>query len=532
MIGPIYGLIRLTGSRFSGVLETDAVFFPPSNASLPEGRNTTLKTICIGEICVKFTIKMLALLALTCSVSLQAQIRNFGHIVVIVQENRTPDNLFQGLCTPPFGTSSSCSTTPTGKQYDIQTRNWLDNSSATGVTQPHSVLLANKYDLGHAHFAWVKQCDADAAGNCKMDGASKVNCSGVCPAKPQFAYVDNSTGTVNTYLELATQYGWANNMFQTNQGPSFPAHQYIFGGTSAPSLSADHAGTFASENVIGAGKGAGCIASSTRVVQLIDGTGTEAPSNKIFPCFEHNTIADLLQPRNITWRYYAPSANDIWTAPNAIQHICMANGTTCTGTDWKANVDLNPAHVLTDIANCNLRKVTWVIPRGQNSDHAATNTGGGPAWVASIVNALGNSWAASNHKCDYWGNNSNDPTAIFVVWDDWGGWYDHRAPAKLAPPQGGYQLGFRVPLLVVSAYTPLQLVDNTRHDFGSLVRFIEQNYGITEGALTFADARASTNLTGFFNLNQAARPFLNLHAQVGAAFFLHDKRPMTAPDND
>ncbi len=481
---------------------------------------------------MKFAAKTLVLFFLASAALLQAQIRNFGHIVVIVQENRTPDNLFQGLCAPPFGTSTSCSTTPTGNQYNIQTRNWLDNASPRGVTQPSPVALASKYDLGHTHHSWVVQCDQNAAGNCRMDGATKVACTGICPAKPQFAYVDNATGTLNSYLQLASQYGWANAMFQTNQGPSFPAHQFIFGGTSAPSLAADHAGTFAAENISGKGAGAGCIASSTRLVQLIDPTGTENRSNQIFPCFEHNTVADLLQPRSITWHYYSPGANSIWTAPNAIQHICMASGATCTGADWKANVDLNAAHVLTDIANCNLRQVTWVIPSGQNSDHALINTGGGPSWVASIVNALGNSWTASNHKCDYWANNSNDATAILIVWDDWGGWYDHVPPTRLAAPQGGYQLGFRVPLIAVSAYTPVHLVDNSRHDFGSLVRFMEHNFGIQEGMLTFADARATTDLTSFFNLTQAPRPFGIVQAKIGAAFFLKDKTPPTDPDDD
>ena len=67
-----------------------------------------------------------------------------------------------------------------------------------------------------------------------MDGAARVACTGTCPAKPQFRYVDNSTGILNPYLDIATQYGFANYMFQTNQGPSFPAHLYLFGGTSAP----------------------------------------------------------------------------------------------------------------------------------------------------------------------------------------------------------------------------------------------------------------------------------------------------------
>lgn len=482
---------------------------------------------------MKFAAKTVVLFALAHAVLLQAQITNFGHIIIIVQENRTPDNLFQGLCGAPFGTAASCSTAPTGKQYDIQTSNWLDKTSTTGVTQPIAVPLATKWDLDHAHHSWVTQCDRDTVGNCKMDGAAKVACKGLgCPARASLGYVDNSAGTLNPYLRLATQYGWANSMFQTNQGPSFPAHQFIFGGTSAPSLAADHAGTFAAENTNGKGTGAGCIATSTRFVQLIDPKGVESSSNRIFPCFDHNTVADLLAPRSITWRYYTPDAGSIWTAPNAIQHICMASGTTCTGSDWKANVDLKPAHVLTDIAACSLRQVTWVVPSGQNSDHAGVDTNGGPSWVASIVNAIGNSWTTSNHKCDYWGNNSNDATAIFILWDDWGGWYDHRAPEKMPAPQGGYQMGFRVPLLVVSAYTPAQTVDNNRHDFGSLVRFVEHNFGIPEGALTFADARSTTDLTSFFNLSKPARTFTVLPAAVKASFFLNDKRPMTAPDND
>jgi phospholipase C len=481
---------------------------------------------------VRLAAKTLLLLVLPGIAVAQSQLRNFGHIIIIVQENRTPDNLFQGLCAAPFGTASSCSTVPAGKQYDIQTTSWMDKTSTTGVTQPTSGSLINKYDLDHAHTGWAQQCDKDAAGKCRMDGAAKVHCTGICPPKPQFVYVDNSTKNLDPYLLLAVRYGWANSMFQTNPGPSFPAHQFLFGATSAPSLAEDHSGTFASENVSGPGVGAGCVASSTRLVQLANAAGVESKNNKIFPCFDHNTVADLLQPRNITWRYYAASANTIWTAPNAIQHICLANGTTCTGPDWKANVDLKPAHVLTDISSCNLRQVTWVTPTGQNSDHPLFNTGGGPAWVASIVNAIGSSWTASRHKCDYWGNNSNDATAILIVWDDWGGWYDHKPPVTLAAPAAGYQLGFRVPLIAVSAYTPVQVVDNSPHDFGSIVRFIEHNFAIPEGALTFADARSSTDLTSFFDLNQTPRPFLTIPATLGAAFFVNDKTPPTDPDND
>jgi phospholipase C len=477
-----------------------------------------------------------SLLLLIVPIPAFAQVSNFRHVIVIFQENRTPDNLFQGLCAPPFGGSNSCSTTPTGRQYNIQTKDWLDKYSGTGVTQPLPIPLVNDYDFKHNHLAFVLQCDKNASGRCRMDGAADVICvpTSACnnTPHPQFRYVDYNQGAVNPYLELATQYGWANYMFQTNQGPSFPAHQYIFGATSAPSAADDHAGIFSSENTGGIGIGAGCIADPGVTVQLIDPFGVEDPKNVIYPCFDHDTVPDLLKPLGITWKYYAPGPNGIWTAPNAISHICQASGGQCTGSDWLNNVDLKSADVLADIANCQLRQVTWVMPTGDNSDHPRDNTGGGPSWVASIVNAIGNSWSNSNQRCDYWGNNSNDATAIFIAWDDWGGWYDHEPPRILAFPQGGYQFGFRVPLIVVSAFTPPQFVLNNRFDFGSIVRYIEHNFGIQEGALTFADARISTDLTSFFKLNHAPRPFVTINAPKGAEYFLNDKAPQTAPDDE
>jgi len=459
-----------------------------------------------------------------------AQPANFQHIVVIFQENRTPDNLFQGLCIRPFGSPDSCSTTPSASQYNIQTSNWLDKTSPAGVTKPALVPLANKYDLSHAHSAFVAQCDQDpTSGACRMDGAAGVSCSGKCMSKPQYRYVGNSFGILNPYLELATQYGWANYMFQTNQGPSFPAHQFIFGGTSAPSAADDAAGVFAAENmsasgVAGTGAIAGCIAPAGTTVKLITPTGE---NQEMYPCFEHTTMPDVL-PADVTWRYYAPSAGSIWTAPNAIQHICQSTGPggKCAGPDWTANVDLKPADVLSDIAACNLRSITWVIPTGANSDHASSNDGGGPSWVASIVNAIGNSTACDNRN-GYWQN-----TAIVIAWDDWGGWYDHERPSILGQPEGDYQYGFRVPMIFVSAYTPTGYINNVRHDFGSILRFVEHNFGIREGALNFADSRATSDLAGFYDFTLTPRTFKTIKAPKDATFFLHDKRKATDPDDD
>jgi phospholipase C len=474
----------------------------------------------------EFGMRLVVSLFLLCGfgvASAYAQISSFQHVVIIVQENRTPDNLFQGLCVPSLSNPEPCSITFSEQQYNIQTSDWRNKYSPTGVTQPLPVSLAGAYDLDHTHASFVKMCNADpATGICRNNGARDEPCfPGPCPVLAQFHYVDNSSGTVQPYLDIARQYGWANYMFQTNQGPSYPAHQFLFGGTSAPSAADDAAGIFVAENTVGP---SGCSSPAGTTVELIDADGVE--NRSIYPCFEHQTLPDLLPP-SVTWRYYTPSELSIWTAPNSIAHICESTGPggQCNGQQWKDNVDLTPADVLRDIAACQLRSVSWVIPSGLNSDHANANDGGGPSWVASIVNAIG-----ASKSCDgnagYWNN-----TAILITWDDWGGWYDHVPPRTLPLPEGDYQYGFRVPLLVVSAYTPQGYINNFRHDFGSILRFVELNFYLPQGGLNFADARAQSDLRGFFDISQPPREFHTISAPKDANFFLNDTRPATDPDD-
>jgi phospholipase C len=476
---------------------------------------------------MKLTFKALFLLVFFGTPLAHAQISSFTHVIVVIQENRTPDNLFYYLCSPPFGTSSSCSTTPNTSQYDILTKNWLDKTSSTGVTQPASIALANDYDVSHSHDGFITTCDINSAGVCRMDGAALTDCTGTCATHPHYKYVSNSASILNPYLTLATSYGWANYMFQTNQGPTFPAHQFLFGGTSAPSASDDAIATFADSNMNPSANNpiSGCIAPSNIHVNLVEADGK---TGQTYPCFEHETLSDLLEAIDVSWKYYTPGADSIVTAPNAIDHICMPSepsGGTCTGSEWTSSVVTKPSQVLTDISKCNLAGVSWVTPSGKNSDHANSNTGGGPSWVASIVNAVGN-----NPKCKdnevYWDN-----TVILITWDDWGGWYDHEPPTILAGAEGDFQYGFRVPFLAVSAYTPAAYVDNNRMDFGTVLRFIEQNFGIAEGALDFADERATGNLSEFFNLKQVPRVFTTIPAPLDANYFINDTSPLTDPDD-
>jgi phospholipase C len=446
-----------------------------------------------------------------------AQSVPFKHVVIIFQENRTPDNLFGS--SPNFEPG-----------VDIATFGINSKGKKIALT---ATPLSYCYDLSHAHSAFVAQYDGG-----KMDGADKVHVGKqmgcVVPTNPQFKFVDNSTGTVQPYFDLASQYGFANRMFQTNQGPSFPAHQFILSGTSAPDTNSP---LFASENM-GEKSAAGCIAKSTQTVKLIDPSGSETTHAPIFPCFEHPTLTDLLNSASVSWKYYTPTPGSIWSAPDAISHMCVAqqNGKkrVCTGADWVNNVVIPQTQVLTDIQSCNLANVTWIIPNARQSDHAESNDGSGPAWVASIVNAIGSNPACAGTGEAYW----ND-TAIFITWDDWGGWYDHVPPFRIGQDNGwgtGYAYGFRVPLLVVSAFTPAGYVNNSNHDFGSILKFIEKNFGAPGfplgpiGPGIYADSYAD-DLSPFFSLT-SPKPFQVIPAKLDARHFIESKEPAVGPDDD
>jgi phospholipase C len=431
------------------------------------------------------------------------------HVVVIFQENRTPDNLFQDPVL-------------IGRNADIA-QSGTDSNHNT--VQLQEVNLAVTYDPDHSHNAFEAMCDLNSAGQCQMDGADKIAVD--CPTgmtECTFAYVNPSD--VQPYFQLAEQYTFADRMFQTNQGPSLPAHQFIISGTSAPTAGSN---LFASENPKTSGPpDGGCDAPVGSTIKLIDPTGSETSNAAIYPCFDHPTLTDLLEAKGATWRYYTSSgyANGagtaLWVGPEAIQHICGSTSSgACGGADFTNHVILNQTQILTDINNHQLPDVSWVIPAGQASDHAGDVNGNqGPSWVASVVNAIGNS--------SYWAN-----TAIFITWDDWGGWYDHVAPPQVlvncAQWGCGYVYGFRVPLIVVSPYAKAKYISKNQHDFGSILKFIEGIFSLP--SLGYADA-AADDLSDCFDFNQTPLPFQTIAAPLDAQFFLNDKTPPTDPDDD
>jgi hypothetical protein len=295
---------------------------------------------------MRFILRILLL-----SVSIAATFANaqtlptFQHIIVLMQENRTPDNLFGS--NPTFVPGVDLANAPNAVQW----------------------CLGACFNPDHSHGGWEGMWNhgngnggvcSNKFGNDCGDGSSTITyCNGevvnhdlFVPSCPQETYVsgtyDNSV--VSPYFDIATKYGFANYFFQSSQGPSMPAHQFLFSGTSAPDavVNQGHWNYFEAENPKNT-KDTGCTALATQTVQLVDKSGSENGNPAIFPCFHHNSLPTLLDNAvpQVSWRYYgstqpgSSSPSGIWTAPNAIYDICMPlNGTknVCTGYDWVNDV--------------------------------------------------------------------------------------------------------------------------------------------------------------------------------------------------
>jgi phospholipase C len=414
--------------------------------------------------------------------------RYIKHVIIVVQENRTFDNLFSGFPradAPTFGYS--------GRQK-IPLR-------------PLS-LNAPQY----INNTWLNSIIAWDGG--KMDGFEDVQLYGASSSAATIPYSFVPRSEIRPYWTLASQYVLADHMFPTEFGPSFTAHiDLISGNTQLEPGRLAEAGLPPNTDWTGCGAPPGAY-SFTVNAQRIFGTGPA-------PCFtQFRTMADTLDAAHVSWRYYAPSISiqlpsQIWSPFADIRSVYF-------GPDW-AKVISPETTVLKDIRRDNFPSVAWVIPDWLNSDHPANGSDSGPSWVTAVVNAVGTS--------RYWRS-----SAIFVLWDDWGGWYDN-----VPPPQLDYLgLAIRVPCIVVSPYariTPGQTkgyVDHTTYEFGSILRFIEGTFGLpTLGSVAegYTDGRATT-IGRAFDFSQKPRAFTKIPAKYPASRFASEAPSFRPPDDD
>ncbi len=411
-------------------------------------------------------------------------IDKIDHVVIVIQENRSFDNLFQGF---PGADTQSYGFDSAGKKIVLG-----------------QVPLEAAWDLDHSSTAFFEGCNGTGSipgTNCQMNGFDKVEAgcghSGYppCPIKhPQYAYVPPSE--TKPYVAMAQQYVLADKMFASDfDESSFVAHQFLIAAQSSSAVNYPNSLDW------------GCYGGSGVTIPTLSQQRQIQYDNRIVACFDNQTLGDELDTAGISWRSYTSSvpkvSGHLWNAYSAIGHIY-------NGPDWKKDVISPQTRFFTDIKHGKMSAVNWITPTCQNSDHASCDANTGPAWVASIVNAVG--------KSKYWNS-----TAIFVVWDDPGGWYDHVAP-KMLDYDG---LGMRVPLLVVSAYAKDGYVSHVHYELGSILRFVEDRYNLP--ALSASDARATSPAADSFDFSKPPRKFVSIPSNKGIDYFLHqpqDPRPV------
>lgn len=427
---------------------------------------------------------------------------HLSHVVVIVQENRSFENFFAGYpgADAPLQGCAIPTTTTGGLRarhriVRSRVRRGTTSVCPTGdIVVPLQKITFSGPDLQHN---WRSSKVSYNKG--RMDGFSLFG----YPAQYEaYDYVDPTVS--QPYWSIAQQYVLADEMFPTEFGGSFTGHLTIVAGND--NLKAKPA---QAEVDFPDGTWDDCDSPPGTASSFVTTNGAEHFYRGPFPCFDQwNTMAQVLDANAITWKMYATKRlhAGMWEPFEADKYVRY-------GPDWTNDVIAPQTQVLKDASNNGLADVTWVTPSKPDSDHPSDGPAG-PSWVGSVINAIGES--------PYWNS-----TAIVVVWDDYGGWYDD---AK--PPQLDFRgLGIRVPCLIVSPYAKQGYVSHVQYEYGSILRFIEEVFGLPAGAIGpaakgYTDGRA-TSLDDAFDFTQAPRQFTPFQTSLPISHFLHEK-----PSND
>jgi phospholipase C len=416
-------------------------------------------------------------------------IKQIQHIVFIIKENRSFDEYFGTFPGADGATSGQCGTCGPGATAQTLTLGQTpDTTCANNVC----------YDPGHL---WADAHLAVDGG--KMDGFNlETNGTALMPDGSYLPYTQMSQADIPNYWSYAQHFTLADHMFSSLEGPSMPNHLYtvaagatgVFTQTGLTLSVIDVPIDTANPN----NHDWGCDADDTTTVNVMDSGGNitgdpDGPAAQ-FPCLDLPTIVDSLQTAKISWRYYAPGGNTIseasqapngyqWNALTAVNHI--RNG---SGGLWTSSYIAPDTQFATDAAAGNLPAVSWLVT-GDDSEHPAFSTCQGENWTVQQINAImnGPDWAS---------------TAIFITWDDYGGFYDH------VPPPGidQFGLGPRVPLLIISPYAKAGYVSQTQYELSSFLAFAEKRFGLSP--LTSRDANANDMEDSFDFTQQPLAPVL------------------------
>ena len=424
-------------------------------------------------------------------------IHKIQHVIVIMQENRSFDNYFgtyPGAEGIPMANGA-----PTVCNYDpIQHT----------CVKPY----VDHYDVsqGGPHASSSAKTDTD---NGKMDGFVSAIAK-VHDACTQFAVPDCDEGPTDTndvmgyhersdipnYWAYADKFVLQDHMFEPTTSWSLPAHLFMVSGWSASCASHDP------NSCVNAVDHPGPIPANGNPTQVVRGPQS--------PIYAWTDLTYLLHANNVSWGYYVTAGTEP-DCQNAAQLSCVAvRQNLRTPGIWNPLPyfdTVNSDHQTGNIQSVKkfyaaaqagtLPAVSWVVPSGDVSEHPPATISAGQSYVTSLVNAV--------MRSPEWSS-----TAIFLAWDDWGGFYDHVAPP--AVDVNGY--GLRVPGLVISAYAKRGYVDHQTLSFDAYAKFIEDDFlngqrldPRTDGRpdprpVVREDDPALGDLTSDFDFNRGPRP--------------------------
>ncbi len=381
-----------------------------------------------------------------------AGIGQIQHIVFIMKENHSFDSL--------FGTFPGVNGATSGPVSDGST-----------ITLNH--LTDEVRDMGHD---WVDALTAINGG--KMNQFDLVNLGNIDgDYKSMSQYYQ---GDIPNYWTYAQTFALSDATFSSIHAETFPNRLYSIMADSGEAIF----------NPVGVGGlqvtswGCDSPAGTTVITQSPQGVQSE-----IFPCFNNTTMGDLLTDANITWTSYAPIYNSngyVYNTYNAINQIRNTDQWSEHVVDWH--------NFISDATNGNLPAVSWLVADANDSEHPPNSMCTGENWTVAQINAI--------MQGPDWGS-----TAIFLTYDEFGGFYDNAAPAN--PDYYGF--GPRVPMIIISPYAIPGSIDHTEYEFSSVLKFIETRFGLA--SLTARDADAA-DMTASFNFNQTPLPPLVLNTRT------------------
>ncbi len=390
----------------------------------------------------------------TAPATLPAGFQKIKHIVFIIKENRSFDHYF-GLF--PGADGASVGRTSSGELVPLRVA--PDQVSPDPAHSAQSAYVA--YDHG------------------RMDRFDLI--PGAVDLGVDDAYTQMRERDIPDYWAYARRFTLDDHFFSTIMGPSLPNHLVTI---AAQSANVNSNPAFVNSPAYN-DTSWGCDAAAGTFVTTLSPARRQGHTA---PCFDIATLADRLNAKHIAWRYYAPpehQAGYIWSTFDAIRHIRY-------GSQWRSNV-VPWGLFETQVARGHLAPVTWLVTDAAHSEHPPASSCLGQDATVSEVNAI--------MRSPFWAS-----TAIFVTWDDFGGFFDHVAP----PQVNQLGLGPRVPTIVISPYARRGYVDHTPYDFTSLLRFVEERFGLAP--LTARDAHGPT-LANSFNMAAAPSPPVILQPQ-------------------